>query len=379
MEKIKTAIIGLGFIGQRHLDMLKRIDAAEIIAVADADQALAESTAQKWGIPHSACDYNEILELEGLQAVHNCTPNHLHFEVSKKAITQGLHVFCEKPLAISAEESGQLIKLLQGHPGIVNGVNFNYRMYTMAREAKELVCQGEIGKPRLAFGSFLQDWMLWENDYSWRVEPELGGASRAVADIGSHWMDLMQFITGDKISEVCADVVTVLPTRIKSVAKSFEMAADEPGERVPVATEDYASVLFKTAGGMSGTYTVSQVSAGHKGSLQLEISGSAGSVRWEQETPEYLWIGRRDKSCQLQQRDPSGLSGDARKVNILPGGHPEGWNDALYSNIKAFYWLIRHPGEASGLASFRDGHEILLLTRAILQSSAERRWVHVER
>ena len=383
MARIKVGIIGMGFIGVSHIEALRRIGFVELAAVADVNYELAKRRADEYCIPKCYRTLDELLSDDEIAVVHNCTPNNLHQEVNEKIIRAGKHVFSEKPLARTSEESASMLALLGEHKNIVNAVNFNYRMNPLVQEMKNRVEKGEIGLPRLVHGSYLQDWLLYETDYNWRLEPEVNGISRAIADIGSHWMDCIQTITGGKITEVCADLMTALPTRKKpkTQVETFSVNTDTEFEEKEITTEDYGAVLFKMNNGVHGVFYVSQVSAGRKCYLNFEIDGSKASLYWNQETADQMWMGFRDRdNCQVM-RNPNLMSKEARQYTYLAAGHPEGWNDALKNNMYSFYKYI-DCGKIMGknpcdFATFNDGHYIVKLTEAILKSNKTRGWVEV--
>ena len=384
MEKVKVGIIGTGFIGPTHIEAIRRLGFVDVIALAESNQEAAEKKAAELGIPKAYGDYRDMLKDDEVQVVHNCTPNHLHFAINKEIILAGKHVLSEKPLAMSSKESAELLELAQQH-GVVHGVNFNYRQFPVLKQLETMVQNGELGKINLVHGGYLQDWLLFDTDYNWRLAPEVGGKSRAVADIGSHWCDTVQYVTGKRIVEVFADLATVVPVRKKptAAAATFGGAKAEDGmyEDVAIHTEDYASVLVRFEDGSRGVFTVSQVSAGRKNRLSFELNGSKSSVFWNQEEPEKLWIGHRDKANEVLMADPSLFAPEARGVIHHPGGHNEGWLDALKNMMKNFYTFIREgknlQTDKATFATFEDGHISMCITDAILESHEQQKWVKV--
>lgn len=381
--KIKTGIIGMGYIGGSHIDALRRIGFAELAAVADIDHGLALKKAWEFGIDKCYATMEELIADPEIAVVHNCTPTHLHNEVNAKIIRAGKHVFSEKPLSRTSAESAQILALLQDYPNTVAGVNFCYRMNPLIQDAKNRIAKGEIGKPYLIHGSYLQDWLLYNTDYNWRVEPAYSGASRCVGDIGSHWMDLAQVLAGCKITEVCANTVIVHPTRKKptTAVETFAKQTDTACEEVPVETEDYAGVLVKFENGASGAFQCSQISAGRKCFIDIEVDGAESSFHWNHETGDRMWKGNRDKNNELVMRNPNLMTEEARPYTYLGAGHPEGWNDAFKNGLEAYYRFIRDgkrmDTDTCDFATFADGHYIMKLTEAILQSGQERRWITV--
>jgi predicted dehydrogenase len=316
--------------------------------------------------------------------VHITTPNYLHFPQVKAAIAAGKHVVCEKPLAMTSAESAELLRLAT-EAGIVHAVNFNIRFYPLCQHARALVQAGDIGAPRIIQGSYLQDWLMLPTDWNWRLEPELGGELRAVADIGSHWLDLTTFITGEKVSAVMADLATFIPVRRKPTRPidtftGKEVTVTETIDQ-PIHTEDYASILLRFASGARGVLTVSQVSPGRKNRLSFEIDGERSALAWDSERPEELWLGRRETASGLLLRDPALLLPAARSTTDYPGGHAEGFPDTFKQLYKAVYRAVAAgaPLATPDYPTFADGHEELLLGEAILRSAREERWVAIER
>ena len=384
MKKIKVGIIGMGFIGVSHIEAVRRIGSIELAAVTDVNLDLARKKANEYGIPKCHGSIEELLSDEEITAVHNCTPTNLHTSINEAVIRSGKHIFSEKPLAMDSRESEHLLDVLAENPGVVHGMNFVYRMNPLVQDMKNKVAEGLIGQPRLVHGSYLQDWLLYDTDYNWRIEPEIGGASRCIADIGSHWMDCVQTVTGARISEVCADLVIVHPIRKKPTGQveTFSLNKAAEYEEKEVRTEDYGAVMFKMDNGIHGVFHASEVSAGRKCFLNFEIDGSEASVYWNQETADSMWMGYKDKDNLMIMRNPLLMSKDAQKYTYLAAGHPEGWNDAMKNNLHSFYSYISE-GKKQGVdpcdfATFEDGHYIVKLTEAILESSKTKRWIKVK-
>lgn len=384
--KIKAAVIGTGFIGPAHIEALRRLEFVEVIAIAQQGEAEARHKADELGVPLAYGDYEALLANPEIDVVHNCTPNHLHYEINRAIIMAGKHVLSEKPLAMTSTQSAELLRLAEAR-GIVHGVNFNYRQYPMMKQLAEMVKQGELGKINLVHGSYMQDWLLFDTDYNWRLDSSIGGQSRAIADIGSHWCDTVQYVTGKRIAEVCADLWTVLPTRKKPLATQATFGRDEGAgspegyEEIAVDTEDYGSVLIRFEDGSKGVFSVSQVSAGRKNALSFELNGSCKSAYWKQEEPASLWIGHRDRSNEVLLADPALFLKEARPSIHHPGGHHEGWPDSLKNMMLHYYTFIREGKDLRtdkpAFATFADGHWSMCITDAILQSHAEQRWISV--
>lgn len=383
-KKIKVGIVGTGFIGPTHIEAVRRLGFVEVLGLADSSKESAERKASQLCIPKAYGDYREMLHDPEIQVVHNCTQNHLHYKITREAVEAGKHVLSEKPLAVSCDQSAALLKLAK-EKGIVHGINYNYRQFPMIQQLVSMVRGGELGSVNLIHGSYLQDWLLYETDYNWRMSSEIGGKSRAIADIGSHWCDTIRYVTGKIISEVFADFATLHPIRkkpVQSIATYQSGHADGiTYEDVPVDTEDYASVLLRFDDGTKGVFTVSQVSAGRKNRLSFEVNGSKKSAYWNQEEPEKLWIGYRDKSNEVLLADPSLFYQDARDSIHHPGGHNEGWPDAMKHMMRNFYSYIRDGKDPltdrAPFATFEDGHLSMRIIEAILKSNAASQWVKV--
>ena len=381
-KKFKVGVIGVGFIGPAHMEGIRR-QGFEVAAIGEATQELAEQAAERLLVPKAYGDFNDLINDPEIDVVHIASPNFLHYKHAKAALEAGKHVVCEKPLAMTAEESGELVRLAV-EKNLVNAVNFNIRFYPMAQEAKAMVESGALGdKIYIIQGSYLQDWLLLDTDWNWRLEPELGGELRAVADIGSHWMDLVTFVTGTRIKSVFADFETFLPIRRKPTKKidtfGGKLEVDMEYEEKPIHTEDYAAILFKFENGARGVMTVSQVSSGRKNRLFFEINGSDSSVIWDSEMPNQLMIGHRPEPNQLLIKDPSLMSDASRWTASYPGGHTEGFPDTFKQLQTAVYRYIA-AGDYDAkpdFPTFRDGHNTILVDEAILKSAREGRWVDV--
>ncbi|MFW5749445.1 MAG: Gfo/Idh/MocA family protein, partial [Halanaerobium sp.] len=342
MAKLRVGIIGTGFVGRAHVEALRRLGNVEVTAVVASSLESSKKAAAELNVPGYYADYQKMLKEEDLDVIHNCTPNHLHFPVNKAFLEAGVHVFSEKPLVMNSREGRELLELIKNKK-IYAGVNYNYRHYPLVKEMQNQL-QKEVGELFHIQGHYLQDWMLFKTDYSWRVDPEKGGKSRVVADIGSHFCDLLQYLTGKKISRLIANTKIVHPERKRPLSelKSFAQSDQETEyEKYEVHTEDYASVLFELEDGTAGNFTVSQVDAGHKNDLFIEISGSKKSLSWSQENANHLFIGYREEANQDLVRDPALLEGKAAERCYYPGGHIEGWSEGLKNSIKDFYDCLR--------------------------------------
>jgi predicted dehydrogenase len=381
MKKLRTAIIGMGYIGASHIDAVRRIAECELYAVADANSELARKKAELYGVPRCYDSVEALLADPDIEVVHNCTPNNLHTAVNKAVISSGRHLLSEKPLALNYHEAEELLEHSRKNPVSRAAVNFNYRMNPMVQEMRRRIAKGAAGEVLAVSGFYLQDWLLYDTDYSWRLEPEIAGPSCCIADIGSHWMDMVQHVTGLTITEVMADLRTVYPRRKKPLTQTetFSTNSGKAYELVDVRNEDYGSVLFHLSNGAAGAFTVSEVSAGHGCYFQVEIDGSKTSLMWNQEQNDRLWIGRRNAENSLFIRDPACVSPEVLEHTNLAKGHPEGWNDAFTGNIRSFYRHITGGGKAKAdFATLEEAARIVKLTEACVESHRRRSWVSVE-
>ena len=383
---VNVAIIGSGFMGAAHVDALRRVPGVRIAAIASTDRQRAHEIADQFGIPAVHEDWRALLGAPDVDAVHNCTPNSLHYDVNRSFIEAGKHVLSEKPLTMTSAESADLVRLARTR-GVVTAINFNYRGYPLVQQARAMVRHGQLGALFLVHGHYLQDWLLHDTDYNWRLESRVSGTSRAVADIGSHWCDLVQFVTGRKITRVFAHLFRVHETRKKprqavETYKGKEVGAPQEYEEVPIDTEDGAFVLAELEGGLRGSLTVSQVSAGRKNRQWVEIDGSRSAIAWDQEEPNRLWIGHRDRPNEILIKDPALLHDDARGYAHYPGGHPEGYPDGprnLFANLYRYIREGKTPGrDAADFPTFEDGHAEVVIVEAVLRSHERREWVDVD-
>jgi predicted dehydrogenase len=384
-DPIRVGIAGTGFAAAAHVDALRRLPDVEVVAVAGADGGRAREFAARHGISRSWGAHLDLVKDRGVEVVHNCTVNRCHAEISLAALASGRHVLSEKPLAMDATESEALVTAAESAAadGVLSAVCFNYRHYPLVAQLRTMLASGEYGRAHLVHGTYLQDWLLLKTDWNWRLEPRVGGLSRAVADIGTHWADLIQHVLGEPIVEVLADLATLHPTRVRPNGASTTFLANGPGEgeAEPIATEDFGTVLFRLRGGARGSFTVSQTSAGHRNGLAMHIDAATASFTWNQEEPDRMWIGRRSAPNLELVRDAALLhDGPAAQVR-LPAGHPEGWSDALTNAIADFHAGVRAGREGRDhrltIASFREGHDRVVLVEAILASHRDRRWTPV--
>ena len=381
MSKVRVAVIGTGFVGRVHVENIRRQTDAEIVAIADQNDELAASFGGALGIARATGDYRELLADASIDAVHICTPNHTHFPIARDAISAGKHVICEKPLAMTSQEAAALVDLAR-EKGVVNATSYNLRFYPNAAQMRRMVATGEVGEVLAIQGTYSQDWLFYDTDYNWRLEPEVGGVSRAMADIGSHWCDLAEHVTGRRIQAVCAELATFHPVR-KKPKRAIEtyagkMLKPEDYEDRPISTEDFGAILLRFDGRMRGALTINQVAAGRKNRLLMEVYGTKRGLAWDGERPNELWIGRRDGNNELLVKDPSLLEAEARTFADLPGGHAEGYADTFKQFFRRFYAACRDRSRASEIPSFDAGLRQLRLVEAVLRSSAEGGWVEPE-
>jgi predicted dehydrogenase len=379
MEKIKTGVIGIGFIGIAHIEALRRLNNVEVVAIAE-DSDGAEEKAAKLGVPKLYTNYKDLLNDSGIDSVHICTPNYLHYEMSKEALLAGKHVICEKPLTTSVSNSAELVDLAEKQ-NLVNAVNFNIRFYPLIHELNAVIKKGGLGDIFSVHGSYLQDWLFHPTDYNWRLEKGLSGDSRAVADIGSHWMDLTEFVTGLKITGVFADFATFHKVRKKPLKPvetyAGKLLKPEDYKDIPIDTEDYATILFRFNNGGRGTLTVSQVFAGRKNRLSLEIAGSKKSAAWNSENPNEVWYGNRDSVNESLLRDPSLMEQESRQIVSFPGGHNEGFPDTMKQHFTKIYARIADPSRPVNYATFESGHRENILCDKIVESAKTEKWITI--
>ena len=371
---LRTAVIGTGFVGPFHVDAVRRSGLAEVVILAGSSLERTTARARSLGVPRATTDLEDILSSADVDVVHICTPNDTHVDLARRALGAGKHVVVEKPLALSLGDAVELGRLgaSSGRHGMVA---FTYRGYPMVRQARQLVSDGDLGTLRLTHGAYLQDWLAEETDYNWRLEPA-SGASRAVADIGSHWIDTAEYVSGRRVSAVLADFATFMTSRQRPATETAAFESGD-GERqtVPITSEDAATILLRFDDGSRGAVVISQVSPGRKNAFSFEIAGSTASLAWEQERPESLWVGSRGETRRLHREPVSVSSG----VPSLPAGHPEGWAEALRDVLRPFYAAIADgtPPPTDGDATYptlADGVRAVAVVEAIVASARTERW-----
>ena len=378
---VGAAVIGTGFIGTVHVEHLRRIG-VQVRGVLGSTPERGEARAQALGVPRAYPSLDALLDDPSVEVVHVTSPNHLHVSQAEQILAAGRHVICEKPLAMTADESAKLVDLADAS-GRVNAVNFNIRFYPLHQHVRELVADGGLGDVRFATGHYFQDWLLLDTDWNWRLDPDKGGSLRAVGDIGSHWLDLATFLTGQPIVAVMADLATFIPLRAQPRGPVETFATDRSADTVEreMATEDVASILLRFANGARGSVAVSQISAGRKNSLQWEVDGSTGSAAWDSETPDHLWLGHRERANEILLRNPALMGPAGRAASALPGGHVEGFADTFGALFRAVYAdvVAGRPAAQPPYATFADGHDEMLVGDAIAESARLGRWVEVAR
>ncbi len=378
MKSIKTAIFGTGFMGRVHLEAVRRVEAVQAAAIAGRNETAARKLGDAFSVP-SVNDYREVLRDPAIDAVHICTPNAQHFSMAKDALQAGKHVICEKPLTTTAAEAEELVALA-AKKGVRNCTCHNLRYYPMVQQMRRMREAGDLGDILVLQGTYSQDWLLYDTDWNWRVETKAGGASRCMADIGSHWFDMAEHITGMRVTSLCADLQTFHAMR-KQPKHSVETFANKlmgPEDYIetPVDTEDFGAVVFRMGGRTRGCMTASQVSAGRKNGLSIEIYGTKSSVAWNQERPDELWQGHRDVANEIYIKDPSLLKPGARSYADLPGGHSEGYDDTFKQVFRRFYASIGN-GDAPEYPQFVDGLRQMKILNSALESNQKRGWVDV--
>jgi predicted dehydrogenase len=380
MQRFKTAVFGTGFVGRVHLEGIRRLGNVDLYAIGEPQIEKANQLAAEFGVTKTDADYRRILEDPAVDAVHICTPNALHFPMVKDALAAGKHVICEKPLATSVDEAKQLVSLA-AQSKRRNATFHNLRFYPMVQQMRRMREDGDLGEILVVQGTYSQDWLLYDTDWNWRIDSKSNGPSRCMADIGSHWCDMAEHVTGQRITSLCADLQTFYKTRKrpKGPIETFAGKTLRPEDyvEVPIDTEDFGAVVFRMGEKARGTFTASQMSAGRKNRLNIEIFGTKAGVSWDQERPDELWIGQRNSPNQIIVKDPSLLKDRARSYADLPGGHSEGYDDTFKQVFRRFYASIGDPSAQPEYPQFVDGLRQLNILEAELKSNDSRSWVDV--
>jgi predicted dehydrogenase len=382
MDKIRVGLIGAGYIGLVHLEMLRRLGEVEVVALADSDPERVRAAADKFGIPRVYAKGEDLIDDPEVEVAHDCTPNFLHFGLNKRAIEAGKDVLSEKPLSLDSRESAELAELAEKH-GALTAINFCYRYYPVVQEAAARVRSGALGDVRAFVGHFLQDWLFLETDYSWRLDPAIAGKANVVADLGSHWCDLVQFITGLKIVEVMAELHTCIPKRRKPKGGVLSFGAGAAGEteEVGISLDDYAALFLRLENGARGNFTTCQVAAGRKVDIEFQVFGSKESYAWSHVRPNALWIGHRERGNEIFYESSVLQAPGTRKYATLPTGHPMGYHDAVFNLFRDYYAaLAAKRGGRSFSVTFPDfgtGHDAMRIIDAAVESNRLGRWVRI--
>jgi predicted dehydrogenase len=385
MDKVRVGVIGAGFIGRVHIEALRRLGFVDVVAVSEKDQATADAAAKELRVPRAYGNSEELIKDKDLDAVHVATLNHLHYPLAKKAMEAGKHVLCEKPLAMNSAEAKDLLDTAS-RTGRVHAISHNMRYYPLVKQARAMVRAGEVGDIRLVHGQYLQDWLFLPTDYNWRLIAAIGGKSRAVADIGTHWMDAVQHITSQRIVSVYADLTTFLPVRKKPKVEVATYVVKElkpeDYEDVPIDTEDHGTLMFRMSGGAKGVLLVCQVAAGRKNFIHFEINGSKRSLEWNGQEPNTMWVGERGRPNGEFIKDPVLFYPEAAPYGYAPCGLGEGYLDTFRSVFGDFHsWILsgkRMDVAKCGFPTFFTGLSELNIVDAVLQSAKTDKWVDVK-
>lgn len=383
MKSVKCGVVGIGFIGPIHIEALRRLGSVEVIAIASSTQQKAELNARRLHVPRAYGDWRDLVNDDDVQVVHITAPNELHYPIALACIERGKAVVCDKPLTMKSHDSADLVRRARERR-VINAVTFNMYYYPMVKQAEAMIRSGEAGDIYFAHGSYLQDWLLSENDYNWRVESRYSGASRVLADIGSHWLQMVQALVGQRISRVFAETRTLVPIRKKPLipALTFGKVDLKPGEfeEVEVDTEDLGMALFEFETGVPGMVAACQVSPGRKNYINWEIHGSKKTLRWNGEEPNALWVGARYEPNSVLLKDPSLLESSVSGMTGAPGGLAEGYLDtwkAIFRDIYEYVLANEYPEDECAFPTFAEGYRIQTLVESMLVSATEGRWVEV--
>jgi len=378
MSRIRTAVIGTGFMGRVHLEALRRVEGVDVVEIAATSADKAREAAEGYNVLNATGDWHNVIADPSIDAVHITTPNAAHYAIAKAALEAGKHVLCEKPLAITVAEAAELAALAAGR-NLRAAVNHNLRYYPMVQQMRRMREAGAFGDILVIQGTYSQDWMLYQTDWNWRVDPAVSGPSRVMADIGSHFFDMAEHVTGLAVTQVMTELAIFWPTRRKPAAgggESFSGTQSDASTDMTVTTEDFGATLFRM-GKARGAMTASQVSAGRKNGLVLEIYGTKGGASWCQERPEELWLGHRDAPNQLLMKDPSLMDKAAGGFADYPGGHAEGYPDTFKQLFRRFYASIADSALPADYPVFADGLRQLRILEAQLSSARTQSWTEI--
>jgi predicted dehydrogenase len=377
---IGAAVIGSGFIGTVHVEALRRLGVT-VHGILGSSAERAGARAVQLGVPRAYASLDELLADPRVDVVHVTSPNQLHYPQVKAILAADRHVVCEKPLSVTSAESAELVRIAAASDRIT-AVNYNIRFYPLNQHLHGAVRAGELGDIRLVTGRYFQDWLFLDTDWNWRLDPTQGGVLRAFGDIGTHWVDLVSFVTGSRVTSVMAELVTAIPVRQQPTGPVETFSAQRSTDTLPrpMSTDDIALLLLRFENGARGSVAISQVSAGRKNSLQYEVDGTLASAAWDSETPDHLWVGHREQPNEVLQRSPALMNPIGSAAASLPGGHVEGFGDTFHALFRAIYGAVAagHLPAHATFASFADGHQEMLLGDAVLRSAREGRWVDVE-
>lgn len=378
MRKLKAAVIGAGFMGKTHVEAIRRLGNVEIVASVAATDAEASAFAASQGIDKATSNVDEVLADPEIDGVHICTPNATHFPIAMKALKAGKHVLCEKPMAMSAAEAKQMLDLAEKKK-LVHAVNHNLRYYPAVQQMRRMIENGDLGDILVVQGTYSQDWLLYETDFNWRIIKKHNGPLRVVGDIGSHWMDSIQHVTGLPITELCADLTIFHKTRKqpKVAVETFagKTLKPEDYDEVKIDTEDFASVMVHLGDRCRGAYTVSQVSAGFKNRFEYSIFGTKCGVSWNQERPDELWVGYRNEPNKIILKDPAIMYPKAASYADFPGGHSEGYDDTHKQLARRFWARVADPSVPVEYPTFLDGYRGMILLEKVTESNKKKGWV----
>lgn len=377
---ITVGLIGAGYIGPIHLEALARLGGVRVKTVIDVNGELAKKAAAAYNVPNSGMDHREVINDPEIDVIHNCTPNKYHYQITKEALEGGKQVLSEKPLAMDLKEAEELVELAEKKRAIT-GIDFCYRYYPVVQEMAVRVRRGDAGAVRMVSGSYFQDWLSREIDWTWRLLRSESGDSNITADLGSHWFDLIQFVTGLKVREVIGDLATLIPVRKRPSRQvlAFEKVEEVESEEVKVELEDYSSILFRLSNGAPGSFTTSQVCAGRKSDTEFQIYGSNCSYAWNHKEATLLWIGHREKANEILIENPTLQDPSTAAYASLPAGHPLGYHDAVMNLFKDYYEAVDKGGKGRELRpTFQTGFEEMKILEAILASHKKRSWVEVK-
>ncbi len=380
MKKIKTAIVGTGFMGKVHAENVRRLGNVEIAAVVGSRPETAEKFAETMGIPLATSNLQDVLNDKEIAVVHICTPNVDHYPMSLAAVEAGKAVLCEKPMTMNVEEARRLVEAAKAKK-VLNCVQHNLRYYPVLQQVRQMIAHGDLGDILIVQGTYSQDWLLYDTDWNWRLDAKSNGKLRVMGDIGSHWMDMIQHLTGLSITAVCADLAIFHKTR-KRPKGSVETFSGKKGitgdyESFPITTEDFGMVMLHLGDRARGAFTVSQMSAGRKNRFAFEIFGTKAGIAWDQEQPDTLWIGHRNEPNQVIIKDGSLFYPQAAKFADLPGGHSEGYDDSHKQVFKNFYAKIADPSVPVDYPTFEDGLHGMILLEKVGESAEKQAWITV--